>query len=151
MSTFEKLLFVIIPAVLVCFASSNVYAEIRRVYRLRVWTRATGHILSSRVTEGLGYEDTTTYNVEVEYQYEVDGFSYRGKDCLMAVSSQFRKHAEALCQSHPPGAEFPIVYNPKQADDSEIADPSGFRGGAILFLIFALVLAFFGIRTVLEN
>ena len=151
MSGLDLLLSSCVSLFLVGIAIFAIFAEIRRVRRLGTWTRLTAEIVSSRVTEDDDPETGTTFNVEVEYQYEVNGSSHKRTVSLMAVSNQFLKHAESLCASHPPGAEFPIVYDPKNPAESEMATPADFRMELVLFLIFIIGLVYLMIRSALSQ
>ncbi len=128
------LFFTIILVSIFCGSIWVLYAEIRRVRRIRAWPAATARVVSSQVTESEGYEGPS-YNAQVEYEYEVNGSAQKGRAYLMAVGFNFKSVAEGICRQHAPGTDLPIVYNPEQVGESEVADPSDVRAGAILFCL----------------
>ncbi len=111
----------------------GIFAEIRRVYRIRVWPRVMGYILASQVTES--DTDGPSYNVHVEYQYKILGYPYTGSADIMGIQANEREKAADICRSYPVGLELQIAYNPARPAQSEIADDAqrSIKPGVILF------------------
>jgi hypothetical protein len=121
----------------------GLFAEIRRVYRIRTWPSVVGQIIDSQVTEH--DSEGRSYNVHVEYQYKVFGYPYTGSTNIMGVEANARKQAEDVCSSYPVGLEIRIAYNPERARQSEIADHAqrSIKSGIIVFCLGEIAFSIF--------
>lgn len=78
---------------------------------------ATGTITHSEVTEHHG-DDSTTYGVDVKYDFEVAGRRYAGDCYRYGQMSSSDKSAHKIVASLPVGEQVDVHYNPADPSDS---------------------------------
>lgn len=94
--------------------------QYRKVRASRSWTSTVGRILSGRVETGVESggddgTDTTSYYPAIQYEYQVDGRTYRGNDIAFnrrTYSTQ--KQAVAALRVYPEGGDMLVYYDPRQ-------------------------------------
>jgi hypothetical protein len=94
--------------------------QYRKVRASRGWPSTVGRMLSGRVETGVESggddgPDTTSYYPAIQYEYQVDGRTYRGNDIAFnrkTYSSQ--KQAEAALRVYPEGSDMLVYYDPRQ-------------------------------------
>lgn len=75
-----------------------------------------GRITHSELTSQHGSHGAS-YDVKLEYEYEVDGRSYKGTRyrCIRTGSLEAMRQ---VVDAHPVGSSAPVYYNPKDPQDS---------------------------------
>ena len=77
----------------------------------------TGTITHSEVTVHHG-DDSTTYGIDVKYDYEVAGGQYEGTQYRYGQMSSSDNWARTVVDSLPVGKEVDVYYNPTEPSDS---------------------------------
>lgn len=93
---------------------------VMQIQRAKSWMPVPGTVVASRVVAHRG-TDSTTYRVEMRYEYEVDGRTLRGdRYHFMTGSSSGRSGKQAIVDAHPPGKEITVYVNPADPSDAVV-------------------------------
>ncbi len=91
-----------------------------RVQQAKSWTPVPARVIASRVVTHHG-DDSTTYSVDVLYEYDMDGRTLRGNRYhFMTGSSSGRGAKQKIVDAHPPGKVVTAYINPADPFDSVI-------------------------------
>ncbi len=117
----------------------------------REWPGVPGKVLESKVTRHTSRDSdghsSTSYKVEIEFAYEVDGQALEGDQLAFGQMNHNRKsQAEAKRRQYPKGKEVTVYYKPGEPETSVLE--TGITAGVWLFL--GLGLLFFSIGTVMS-
>jgi hypothetical protein len=118
--------------------------QYRKVRASRGWPCTGGRIVSGRVETGVESggddgADTTSYYPALQYEYQVDGRTYRGNDIAFnqrTYSSQ--KQAEAALRVYPEGVGVQVYYDPRQPGRAVLERKAS--AGTALMVIGGLIL-----------
>ncbi|MCA9135552.1 MAG: DUF3592 domain-containing protein [Planctomycetales bacterium] len=118
----------------------------RRAGSSQNWPVAQGQVLSSEVVQEEGYlqsdrassrgEPTTFYSPHVQYEYVVDGKTYRGERITMMDGSSTDQHrSELIVQEYRPGPVL-VHYDPQAPQNALLKpeDVSGIVPGVVIAL-----------------
>jgi len=92
-----------------------------------------GSITHSEVTVHHG-DDSTTYGVDVKYDYEVDGRAYEGTRYRYGQWKSSDNSAKKIVDSLPVGTEVDVFYNPTDPGDSVLR--AGIEGSDLFLTLF---------------
>lgn len=126
----------------------------QRMLEARSWPSVPCTVVSSGVTTHTD-SDGTTYGVEIEYRYEVDGRSYTADRRSFGVdgSSSGRSGKERFVADHPPGKQLTCFVDPD--DPTEAVLNKGWSASLLWglfplpFLLIGLLVLWFSGRTLL--
>lgn len=91
-----------------------------RIQQARSWIPVPGTVTASRVVTHRG-DDSTTYSVDIRYEYEVDGRTLRGNRYHFATgSSSGRRAKQAIVDAHPPGKPITVYVSPSDPLDAVV-------------------------------
>lgn len=128
-----------------------VVMKARDVYRARRWPSTPGKVLVSETQAkikapgdpGFNFHDTEVENLpRVEYEYKVDGKTYRnGRITIGEKTSEYE--IEEILERYPIGAEVTVFYDPANPQtavlDRDVMDGKLLLGCALLALIFGVL------------
>ena len=91
-----------------------------RVQRAKSWMPVPATVVASRVVTHRG-DDSTTYSVDILYEYEIDGRTLRSNRYHFLTGSSSGRHAkQVVVDAHPPGKEITAYVNPGDPFDAVI-------------------------------
>ncbi len=95
-----------------------------RVHRAKSWMPVPATVIASRVVTHHG-DDSTTYSVDILYEYDMDGRTLRNNRYhFMTGSSSGRDAKQKIVDAHPPGKAITAYVNP--ADPFEAVIERGY-------------------------
>ncbi len=114
-----------------------------KVWQSRTWSTAPAVVISSRLGTSRGSKGGTTYRIEIEYQYQVDGKTWYGKQYDFFSSMHTNVGVKGMREAvnkNPIGANIECLYNPAQPSESVISRKIPGRAllPAVFFLMFSL-------------
>ena len=117
-----------------------------KVWQSRTWRTAPAVVISSRLGTSRGSKGGTTYRIEIEYQYQVDGKTWYGKQYDFFSSMHTNVGVKGMREAvnkNPIGAKIECLYNPAQPSESVIS--SDIPGRVFFFALFAFIFSLPGI------
>lgn len=106
---------------------------IKRMFASKSWVETPCKVIWSRVQRHEG-DDSTTYSVDIFYEYEFDGETYRSnRYSAMSGSSSGYSGKDRIVKQHPKGSQQICYVNPKLPEQA-ILKP-GFSPMAFLLLL----------------
>ncbi len=119
-----------------------------RVHRARSWMPVPATVVASRVVTHRG-DDSTTYSVDILYEYEIDGRTLRSNRYhFLTGSSSGRRAKQAIVDAHPPGKQITAYVNP--ADPFEAVIHRGYPSD-LWFGIIPLVFCMAGVAMLIGS
>jgi hypothetical protein len=101
------------------------------------WPRVEGKILASSVELVDG--EYPSYTPKIEYQYVVDGRSYRSKKLRVGFwSSSFQGRARRIAAAYRPGDGVTVFYDPAKPSRA-VLQPGGAGGLAVALVAVSLI------------
>ena len=101
------------------------------------WPKAEGKILASSVEVVDG--EYTTYEPKIEYQYVVEGRSYRSNQLRSSFwSSSFKARARRIAEAYRPGDPVAVFYDPTKPSRA-VLRPGGAAGLAVALIAVSLM------------
>jgi len=127
------------------FDSFIFYGVIRQIQAIS-YSTVTGTVASSKVSYHTGSKGGTTYGVEIDYTYEINGRPYAGnRYCYLQGSSSDSKWAFDAVRDHRAGAKTHVFVNPSDPADAVLV--SGIQRPQVMLLLvstpFNLIMLFF--------
>ncbi len=104
-----------------------------RQFQANSYPVATGTMTHSEVSVHHG-DDSTTYGVEVKYEYQVDGRRYEGDRYRYGQWNSSDDSAQKIVDSLPVGKQVDVRYNPADPGDSVLA--VGIQSGDLFLTLF---------------
>ncbi len=93
---------------------------VMRVEQAKSWMPVPATVIASRVVTHRG-DDSTTYSVDMLYEYEIDGRPLRSNRYhFMTGSTSGRDAKQAIVEAHPPGRAITAYVNPADPFDAVI-------------------------------
>ncbi|MDY0169755.1 MAG: DUF3592 domain-containing protein [Thermoguttaceae bacterium] len=91
-----------------------------RIHNARSWMPVPATVIASRVVSHRG-DDSTTYSVDILYEYEARGRKLRSNRYhFISGSSSGHSSKQAIVDAHPPGRQITVYVNPADPFDSVI-------------------------------
>ncbi len=127
---------------------------------MKKWPSGSGKITSSFVdsyyegsmTQRAGLEAKTKYSPKVEYDYEFQGKSYKGKRVALHSQGSRLDEANRVTERYPVGAEVKVYVNPARPEEAYLQLGEGGGGWFLVwFGVFFIVLALLGGGELLIN
>ena len=97
------------------------------------WPQTQGRILRSFVLVQTDSERGKSYTPSVEYEYSVEGVTYRGTRIRYGqIGSTGRRRAERALADYAEGASVPVWFDPRNHKDAVLACGTSWGNAAIL-------------------
>ena len=135
-----KIIFVVL-ALLLFWGAASSYQKWRMEVTVAGWPKREGKLLSFEAATYDTHSRPALYQLKVDYEYEVDGKSYRSQTVSKSVSSNVFAAETYLTFLDPVAETAAVHYNPEDAADSVLHAPEN----AILPLASTVVLALAGL------
>jgi hypothetical protein len=131
-------LFILVGIILIAFGLFTMRRETQSSH----WPGVEGKIISSQV-KVTDMSDRIDYKAEIEYEYTVNGQTYRGT--RLSVDPSYvpsRSYAEGITQRYPVGRVVTVYYDP---DNFAVAVlEKGIQGRMLILLVVGAFFVFIG-------
>lgn len=114
------------------------FRSVIRARESESWPSVPGVITSSSVEYRSSSGNSSTYEADIAYEYEVEGISYYGNRVAYGdYSSSARSHAQSIVSKYPEGTDVDVYYMPDEHDEC-LLEP-GMKLQSWFMLVFGIV------------
>jgi hypothetical protein len=142
------ILFAIVPLMIGLVALSMSVLVSQGAQDAAGWPTTEGTVTNTYIAQHTGSKGAISYSPEVQYQYQVDGFSYTGDRLGVISQSSSYDWALSYLNNYQVGSTVTVHYNPANPADAVLETEVGFMGtglmiiGIVFILVGALVMVF---------
>lgn len=132
-------IFLAIGVILLLIIFGLRWADLRLIRR---WRRIMGTVVHAGLNRAKDSEGTPMYEIEIEYEYTVEGQTYRGsrmRSFDRNYSSSSAQEIEGTIAGLKAGGPLELVYNPRHPEDSMVVRQFTPLSTQVLFAFFAVV------------
>lgn len=115
---------------------------------LKTWNRITGTMLRAGLTESRDSDRRMSYGVSLEYEYSVNGQSYRGSKLRgfdQHYRSNFKGQLEKAIAPLQPGTSVELLLNPAQPGECVLARQLSPASSGVVFIVVGAASALIGL------
>jgi hypothetical protein len=140
MKLFIVVLLTVLIGALSCFVAFYGIRGVLRQHFAESFPHVQGTVLTSTLRTSRGSKGRIYYHPNVCYRYAVNGLEYTGYRYRYDGHPNDSTSAYAIVNSHPPGSEVDVYYNPADASDTLLSPGVDVQDMVLSFIMTAAIL-----------
>lgn len=123
-----------------------------KIAEARLWPQAKGRMVKIEKTglgtKIIGSDDYRQYRLDMQYEYDIEGSTYKGDRIVFGADLLVKDEVDAACDKFPEGDDLMVSYNPQQHDECVLLlDRPGGKDDAIKYVGYVLIIVGIGLLT----
>ncbi|PCI57088.1 MAG: hypothetical protein COB36_02120 [Alphaproteobacteria bacterium] len=121
-----------------------------KIAEARLWPQAKGRMVKIERTglgsKIVGSDDYRQYRLDMQYEYDVEGETYKGERVVFGAALLVKDEVDAACKKFPEGDDLMVYYNSQQHDECVLLlDHPGGKNDAIKYVGYVLTVVGIGL------